>query len=128
MGNTMLTVEEFYQRQALPLRIKLLLTNQRIRDWVDEYGEENVCVLMSMSPESLALLHIVNSEYPNVKVRFTYSDLKPMLAWMASEDENDIKDWVQNGCNHFEAKNPISRPMAFWTKDNVLEYMRNNQL
>lgn len=32
------TVDELRQWQALPLGIKIRMTQQRIRDWVNEYG------------------------------------------------------------------------------------------
>ena len=51
-------------------------------------------------------------------------DLKPMTAWMASEDEAGLQEWLSYGCNHFDADRPEGHPMSFWTKENVLEYIR----
>ena len=101
------------------------MSKNRIRKWVNEYGANNVCVRMTFSPESLALLHMVNEEYPSVKVTFSDdTELKPIVSWMASEDESGLDDWLTFGCNHFETDRPESRPLAFWLKENVFEYLK----
>ena len=121
------TLSDLEQYQALPLKVKILMSKNRIRKWVNEYGANNVCVRMTFSPESLVLLHMVNEEYPSVKVTFSDdSELKPIVAWMASEDESGLDDWLTFGCNHFETDRPESRPLAFWSKENVFEYLRLN--
>jgi 3'-phosphoadenosine 5'-phosphosulfate sulfotransferase (PAPS reductase)/FAD synthetase len=48
---------------------------------------------------------------------------KPMTAQMASESRQRTQKWLQNGCNGFDMKSPISNPMAFWTEQDVLEYI-----
>ena len=119
------TLSDLEQYQALPLKVKILMSKNRIRKWVNEYGANNVCVRMTFSPESLALLHMVNEEYPSVKVAFSDdTELKPIVSWMASEDESGLDDWLTFGCNHFETDRPESRPLAFWYKENVFEYLR----
>jgi len=118
------SLEDLRQYQALPLSVKILMSKNRIRKWVNEYGEDNVCVRMTFSPESLVLLHMVNEEYPNVKVAFSDdTELKPIIAWMASEDESGLDDWLTFGCNHFEIDRPASMPMAFWYKEDALSYL-----
>ena len=121
------TLSDLEQYQALPLKVKILMSKNRIRKWVNEYGANNVCVRMTFSPESLVLLHMVNEEYPSIKVAFSDdSELKPIVSWMASEDESGLDDWLTFGCNHFETDRPESRPLAFWSKENVFEYLRLN--
>jgi len=120
------SLDDLRQYQALPLSVKILMSKNRIRKWVNEYGAENVCVRMTFSPESLVLLHMVNEEYPEIKVAFSDSELKPIVSWMASEDESGLDDWLTFGCNHFETDRPESRAIAFWTKDDVFEYLRLN--
>lgn len=48
---------------------------------------------------------------------------KAILATMAYESELRKKDWLTNGCNAFESDNPISKPMSFWTEQDVLTYI-----
>lgn len=48
---------------------------------------------------------------------------KPILATMAAESQQRKSNWIMYGCNAFEAKRPTSRPMSFWTEQDVLEYL-----
>jgi len=50
--------------------------------------------------------------------------LKPIIATMASESVLRKKDWLEKGCNAFDNKNPISKPMSFWTEQDVLTYLK----
>lgn len=53
---------------------------------------------------------------------------KPITAQMADESRLRTSKWLQNGCNAFEAKNPISNPMSFWTEQDVLIYIKENDI
>lgn len=50
--------------------------------------------------------------------------LRPIVATMASESALRKKDWLEKGCNAFDNKNPISKPMSFWTEQDVLTYLK----
>lgn len=52
----------------------------------------------------------------------------PMTAQMASESKQRARQWLDNGCNGFDLKQPISNPMAFWTEQDVLLYIKENNL
>lgn len=52
----------------------------------------------------------------------------PMTAQMASESRLRTEKWLQNGCNGFHMKNPVSNPMSFWTGKDVLEYIYTRQI
>lgn len=56
------------------------------------------------------------------------SGKKPITAQMASESRLRTQKWLQNGCNAFDAKNPISNPMSFWTEQDVLLYIKEENL
>ena len=47
---------------------------------------------------------------------------------MASESVVRTQKWLQNGCNAFNAKRPHSNPMSFWTEQDVLLYIKENNL
>ena len=51
-----------------------------------------------------------------------------MTAQMASESKLRTQKWLQNGCNGFNLKQPISNPMSFWTEQDVLLYIYQNHL
>lgn len=52
----------------------------------------------------------------------------PITAQMAAESRLRMQKWLQNGCNGFDIKNPISNPMAFWMEQDVLAYIVENDL
>lgn len=49
-----------------------------------------------------------------------------MTAQMTDESRLRTQKWLQNGCNAFDLKVPLSNPMAFWTENDVLEYIVNS--
>ena len=52
----------------------------------------------------------------------------PMTAMMASESRLRTQIWLKQGCNAFDAKKPVSNPMAFWTEQDVLLYIYQTKL
>ena len=52
----------------------------------------------------------------------------PITAQMAAESRLRTQKWLQNGCNGFNLKYPTSNPMAFWTSEDCLLYIRLNNL
>ena len=52
----------------------------------------------------------------------------PMIATMACESRLRMQQWLNNGCNTFDAKQPISTPLAFWLEDDIWEYLRRFQV
>lgn len=233
----MRTRDDLRRLQALPLELKIKMTQRRIRDWVKEYGEDGVYVSFSGGKDSTVLLHIVREMYPDIEavfvntrleypeiqkfvktfdnvtilrpkmrfdevikkygypliskavsnvvrgakmgqqsrinllngldcdgsdrkskfsqakykplldVDFEISDMccdvmkkspsyiyqrkankKPILATMAIESMLREKNWIKNGCNAFEAKHPQSAPMSFWTEQDVLRYIKEDNI
>lgn len=255
------TIHDLKQMQALPLSIKIRMTEQRIRDWVNEYGREGVYVSFSGGKDSTVLLDIVRNrlgytdvpavfvdtglEYPEIRefvktfdnvvwlkpemnfkqviqkygypfigkevadtiyyARRYYRQLRnneidenrkanpptrvqqllgvlphkekgketneyskmydrskyaflleapfeiapqccnvmkktpvkkygklshryPMTGTMAEESRKRTQAWLRTGCNVFDAKVPESHPMAFWTEQDVLHYIRDFKL
>lgn len=53
---------------------------------------------------------------------------KPITAQMASESKLRASQWVKFGCNGFEMASPISNPMSFWTEQDVLLYIKQNNI
>jgi len=53
---------------------------------------------------------------------------KPIIATMASESVMRTQKWLQDGCNAFNVKRPHSNPMSFWTEQDVLLYIKENNL
>lgn len=51
-----------------------------------------------------------------------------ITAQMASESRLRTQKWLENGCNAFDIKHPISNPMSFWTEQDILLYIYLNKL
>lgn len=53
---------------------------------------------------------------------------KPITALMASESKKRETAWLQTGCNSFNGNKPMSKPMSFWTEQDVLQYIKQYDL
>ena len=53
---------------------------------------------------------------------------KPIIATMATESIMRTQKWLQEGCNAFNVTRPKSKPMSFWTEQDVLLYIKENNL
>lgn len=53
---------------------------------------------------------------------------KPIIATMAEESRLRTQKWLQQGCNAFDSGKPSSKPMSFWTEQDVLLYIKLNNL
>lgn len=53
---------------------------------------------------------------------------KPILATMADESALRATEWMKNGCNAFDNKRARSAPMSFWTEQDVLQYIKENNI
>lgn len=49
---------------------------------------------------------------------------KPILGTMADESSVRYSKWLKSGCNAFEGKSPTSQPLSFWTKQDILQYIK----
>lgn len=52
----------------------------------------------------------------------------PIIGTMADESAIRRKAWLMNGCNALNAKEPKSQPMSFWTEQDVLQYISENNI
>lgn len=53
---------------------------------------------------------------------------KPFVGVMAEESEIRRQAWLRTGCNAFSGKTQKSQPMAFWTEQDVLQYIKQNKI
>lgn len=49
---------------------------------------------------------------------------KSIQGILATESRLREMAWIKNGCNAFNTTEPTSRPMSFWTEQDVLEYLK----
>ena len=224
--------------QHQPLYLKVMMTQQRIREWVDFYGKDGVYISFSGGKDSTVLLHLVRGlygndipavfvntglEYPEIvkfvktfenveilrpkmgfddvikkygypiigkEVAFKISKARkgskyamrfvegtmvdkkggisqycvvkykplmntdfhisheccnimkkspfkiyeklqkrtPILGTMTEESALRRQIWLKSGCNAFDSKRPMSNPMAFWKEQDVLLYIKQNNI
>ena len=92
------TIQELQMLQALPLQVKVEKTKQRIREWVDRYGEDGVYISFSGGKDSTVLLHIAREMYPNMKAVFVDTGLEyPEIREFVKTFDN--VDWVKPKMN-----------------------------
>lgn len=53
---------------------------------------------------------------------------RAITAQMADESRLRLNQWLAHGCNMFDVKNPVSNPMSFWTEQDVLRYIKENNI
>lgn len=49
---------------------------------------------------------------------------KPMIGTQAGESRLRKQQWIRNGCNAFEGEKSRSAPLSFWTKQDILHYIK----
>ena len=52
----------------------------------------------------------------------------PITGVMADEGGARKEAYLKTGCNAFNSKNPISKPMGFWTEQDILKYIVENNI
>lgn len=87
-------ISDLYQMQSLPLNAKVRMTQWRIREWVDEYGEDGVYISFSGGKDSTVLLDIARKLYPNIKAMFVDTGLEyPEIRQFVKQFNN--VDWIK---------------------------------
>ena len=85
----MRTKQDLIQMQSVPLEVKILMTQRRIREWVSEFGVDGVYVSFSGGKDSTVLLHLVRELYPDVEAVFVNTGLEfPEIQKFAKSFDN----------------------------------------
>lgn len=117
------TKEQLKILQSLPLDIKVAKTLQRIREWVQHYGENGVYVSFSGGKDSTVLLHLVRSIYPNVKAVFSDTGLEfPEIRNFVKTFDN--VDWVKPKITFGEIVTKFGYPLFGKEVSNTIWYAR----
>lgn len=53
---------------------------------------------------------------------------KAILGTMAEESRLRTQQWVQNGSNNFIGERPTSTPLAIWTEQDILQYIKGKNI
>ena len=109
-----------------PVRIKKLF-GVKCEQYADMYDRSRYLFMLEAPFEVSNMCCKVMKKAP-VHAYSKETGRKPIAAQMADESRLRTSQWLQNGCNAFEAKNPISNPMSFWTEQDVLLYVKENDI
>lgn len=74
---------------------------------------DNCCEVMKKAP---------------LKKYYKQTQLYPMVGVLAEESDRRAKQWKMHGCNAFDLKTPLSMPLAFWTEQDILQYIKNHNV
>ena len=106
------TLAELQEKQALPLDLKIALTRNRVRAWINEFGESGVYISFSGGKDSTVLLDLVRNEfgYKNVPACFVdvptqYPELRQFVKTF------DNVDIVQPKINFFQVCEKYGFPL-----------------
>lgn len=155
------TQEELDALIALPLDLKIELTKQRIREWVECYGVNGVCVSFSGGKDSTVLLDIARSMYGNdlaavfSDTGLEYPELRrfvrqfenvdiirpeqsfvevishygyPVVSKECAETVSGARTGLERQDGTYDTGIARSKPMSFWTEQDVLQYIREKNL
>lgn len=53
---------------------------------------------------------------------------KPITGTMTHESRARLTSWLKTGCNSFDGKVPMSKPLSFWTEQDILQYIVENNV
>ena len=85
------TRDELALYQSLPLEVKIRMTEDRIRGWVDHYGQEGVYVSFSGGKDSTVLLDIIRRKLQYDRIPAVFVDVPtqyPELKTFAQREAN----------------------------------------
>lgn len=51
------------------------------------------------------------------------NNMHPIIGTMAWESRNRLTNWLNKGCNVFDDERPMSRPISFWSENDILTYI-----
>ena len=98
MGENKHTMSDLYQMQSLPLSAKIRMTQYRINQWIDEFGQEGAYVSFSGGKDSTVLLDIVHNlcGYKRVPAVFVdvptqYPELKTFAIDFCKKNEIELE-------------------------------------
>ena len=75
--------------QALPLSAKIRMTEYRIHQWVEYYGEDGVYVSFSGGKDSTVLLDLARKLYPDISAAYVDTGLEyPEIRKFVKQQEN----------------------------------------
>ena len=70
----------------------------------------------------------VMKKQPFARYEKEHNDCKPFIGITQDESFQRARQYARTGCNVFEGNHPQSKPLGFWTKQDILRYVSENNL
>lgn len=104
-----------------------ILRVRQLNGTAEKFNKEKWKFMLD-SPYEISHMCCVMLKKNPIKKYEKESNRKPITATMANESVQRTTQWLVNGCNGFQLKRPISNPMSFWTEQDILLYIKENDL
>lgn len=151
--NTPLTKEAAKSLLALDLEDKVITSYEKLDEWYTAWGGQ--CYVSFSGGKDSTVLSYLAARYlssfrtPPWPLNLVFvntglccgimkkspaksyehrEDVKPTTATMAEESRLRMQKWRETGCNAFEGRRPLSKPMSFWTEQDVLRFIVERQI
>ena len=85
------TKDDLTMFQALPLEIKIRMTEERLKGWINYYGQEGAYISFSGGKDSTVLLDIIRNKLKYTKIPAVFIDVPtqyPELKQFAQKESN----------------------------------------
>jgi len=116
-------VNELKMLQALPLDVKIMKSQQRIREWYEFFGKK-VYVSFSGGKDSTVLLHLVRQMYPEVVAVYSDTGLEfPEIRSFVKETENVI--WLKPKIGFKQVIEKYGYPVISKEQSQYIQEVRN---
>lgn len=120
-----MNINELRILQNYPLEMKIERTKQRIREWVDYYGENGTYISFSGGADSTVLLDIVRKIYPDIPAVFVNTGLEyPEIVKFVKEFEN--VQILRPKMNFKQVINTYGYPVVSKSVANCVRYAKKN--
>lgn len=87
-----------------------------------KYCKKKYSFLFDAPFDITAICCDIMKERPSIKYE-QISGRKPIVGTLASESNLRRSAWFKYGCNAFNSKRQISKPLSFWTEQDILAYI-----
>ena len=117
-------VQKYGKDRAKRTYSKFVHDSEYNRKYGGQYSMERYAFLLDEGAPRLSHMCCkVMKKNPSQKYEKQTSRL-PITGEMACESRLRKSQWLKNGCNAFDAKKKVSKPLSFWTEQDVLRYIR----
>ena len=113
------------KKQAYINKLKGLNPDGSYSDYKQQYKKYEVLLQAPFEISNRCCVKM--KEQPAIRYE-TQTGRKPILATMAEESKQRLDAWCKTGCNAFDSDRQMSKPISFWTEQDILRTILNEGL